>query len=193
MSNFDLSNYKTVPERIVEAKAAYPEGRFQSRIIDLPSAFAGSFIAVEAKFYRTADDPTPAVGLAWEPTPGKTPYTKDSELQNAETSAWGRALIAAFAADASRGIASAEEVRGRQPAPKGQLVDDMTPPYDPAAHARDSVQQFRAWTDEERKDSFKRHSNAVLGHKPATPEEVTKVVEAMAEEYYNLHPDEAPF
>lgn len=113
----DLSNYATVAERITKAKTTYPEGRFQSRIVDLPEAFASDFLAVEAKFFRTPDDPTPAVGLAWEPVPGTTPYTRQSELQNAESSAWGRALIAAFAADASKGIASREEVRNRTAGP----------------------------------------------------------------------------
>jgi len=54
--------------------------------------------------------------LASEPVPGKTNFTRDSELMNAETSAWGRALIAVGAADAKRGIASANEVRNRQQA-----------------------------------------------------------------------------
>jgi len=133
MSAFDLSKYKTVPERIVEARAAYPEGRFQTEIIELPAAFADKFIAVMSKFYRTADDPTPAVGLAWEPVPGKTPYTKDSELMNAETSAWGRALIAAFAADASKGIASREEVEARQEPPPRQQRPTATEQAPPAA------------------------------------------------------------
>jgi hypothetical protein len=56
------------------------------------------------------------VGLAWEPVPGKTSYTRDSELQNAETSAWGRAIVAVLAADTKKGIASAEEVQSRQSA-----------------------------------------------------------------------------
>lgn len=110
----DLSDYNTVPERIAEAKALYPEGRFKSEILQLPAAFADRFIAVKAWFYRTADDPAPGEGLAWEPVPGKTPYTKDSELMNAETSAWGRALVAALVADAKKGVASREEVRNRQ-------------------------------------------------------------------------------
>ena len=42
--------------------------------------------------------------------PGLTPYTKNSELQNAETSAWGRALVAVLAADTKEGVASADEV-----------------------------------------------------------------------------------
>jgi hypothetical protein len=50
--------------------------------------------------------------LAWEVIPGKTPYTKDSEVQNAETSAWGRAIVAVGAATAKK-IASREEVRNR--------------------------------------------------------------------------------
>lgn len=55
----------------------------------------------------------PGIGVAWEPFPGRTPYTKDSELMNAETGAWGRAIMAALAADAKKGIASAQEVRNR--------------------------------------------------------------------------------
>ena len=128
---WDLSEYATVAERIAEAKGIYPDGRFQSRIVEVPAAFAGSLVAVEARFFRTSDDPCPAIGLAWEPVPGKTPYTRDSELMNAETSAWGRALIATFAADAKKGIASAEEVANRQvttgfscPACNGLVVDN---------------------------------------------------------------------
>ena len=111
--SFDLSGYKTVDERIEEAKGQYPEGRFTTELLDL-GPFSDRFVAVKARFYRTADDPTPAEGVAWEPVPGKTPYTKDSELMNAETSAWGRALVAALAVDTKKGIASANEVRNRQ-------------------------------------------------------------------------------
>jgi hypothetical protein len=35
-------------------------------------------------------------------------------LQNAETSAWGRAIVAALAADTRAGVASADEVHNRQ-------------------------------------------------------------------------------
>lgn len=124
---FDLSNYVTVDERISEAKEQYPEGRFQSEIVELPAAFADKYIAVRASFYRTPDDQNPGQGLAWEPVPGKTPYTKESELMNAETSAWGRALVAALVADAKRGIASANEVRNRSYTPgDNNHVDDAS-------------------------------------------------------------------
>ena len=51
--------------------------------------------------------------MAWEPFPGRTPYTFNSELMNAETSAQGRAIVAALAADTRKGVASQEEVRNR--------------------------------------------------------------------------------
>jgi len=72
------------------------------------------FIVYAAAARRSPDDPHPGVGMAWEPYPGQTPYTQGSELQNAETSAWGRAVIAALASDAKRGVASREEVRNRR-------------------------------------------------------------------------------
>ena len=79
--------------------------------------------------YRAPDDPMPGIGTAWEPFPGRTPYTRDSELMNAETSAWGRAIVATLAADTNKGIASREEVRNRSedapaPARKPRTVPD---------------------------------------------------------------------
>jgi hypothetical protein len=52
------------------------------------------------------------VGTAWELIPGRTPYTKTSEVQNGETSAWGRALAAI--GFVSKKIATAHEVRMAQ-------------------------------------------------------------------------------
>jgi hypothetical protein len=108
---YDLKDYVEVKDRIAQFKKDYPDGRLTSDII--PSGFEG-YVTVKAYAYRTPDDPTPGSGLAWEPVPGKTNFTKDSELQNAETSAWGRAIVAALIADASGGVASADEVRNRQ-------------------------------------------------------------------------------
>jgi hypothetical protein len=105
----DLSGYVEVKDRIAQFKKEYPNGRLQAEIV---GHFEG-YVAVKAYAYRTPDDPLPGTGLAWEPVPGRTPYTKDSELQNCETSAWGRAIVAALIADASSGVASADEVRNR--------------------------------------------------------------------------------
>jgi hypothetical protein len=70
------------------------------------------FVVYTAAAYRAPDDERPGIGTAWEPIPGKTPYTKDSEVMVAETSAWGRAIVAALAGETKR-IASADEVRNR--------------------------------------------------------------------------------
>jgi hypothetical protein len=115
-------NYVDVAERIVEvrgdAKRVYPQGSFQpwdkANPYRIETIGGQTYIAVVAAFYRTPDDPCPGVGMAYEVVPGKTQFTRGSELQNAETSAWGRALVAALAADTKRGIASAQEARGRE-------------------------------------------------------------------------------
>ncbi|MCZ9634691.1 hypothetical protein [Rhodococcus sp. BH5] len=111
-------DYIEVPERIAEFRTKYPEGSLQpwnrDKPYDIVDIGGVPHIVVVAAAYRSADDPLPGVGMAQEVFPGKTPYTKGSELMNAETSAWGRAIVAALAADTKRGIASAEEVRNRQ-------------------------------------------------------------------------------
>lgn len=106
----DMSGYREVSERIQDFRKQYPDGSLQSEIV--PSPFDG-FIIVKAYAYRHPEDPRPGVGLAWEQVPGATPYTRNSELQNAETSAWGRAIIAVGASDAQK-VASANEVRNRR-------------------------------------------------------------------------------
>ncbi len=111
-------DYIEVPERIAEFREKYPEGSLQPwdfnkpyEVVDIGGV---THIVVVAAAYKSPDDTRPGVGMAQEVFPGKTPYTKGSELMNAETSAWGRAIVAALAADTKRGIASAQEVRNRQ-------------------------------------------------------------------------------
>ena len=111
-------DYIDVAARIVEFRTKHPEGSLQPadlaepfRIVDLGGQ---PYIVVIAAAYRTPDDTRPGIGMAYESYPGKTNFTRGSELQNAETSAWGRAIVAALAADTKRGIASADEVRNRQ-------------------------------------------------------------------------------
>jgi hypothetical protein len=109
-----LDDYNTVPERIEEFRRRYPNGILRAEY-ELVRDFGGAdWIVATAYAYKDAEDKVPATGVAWERVPGLTPYTKNSELQNAETSAWGRALIANGSADAKKGIASASEVTNRQ-------------------------------------------------------------------------------
>jgi len=106
-------DYIDVAQRLRDMRAIYPELTLQQ--IDLKFiTFGGSdWVVYTAAAYRTFDDARPGIGTAWEPIPGKTPYTKDSEVMVAETSAWGRALVA-IGADTKNGIASANEVAARQ-------------------------------------------------------------------------------
>ena len=112
----DLSDYKDVAERCAEFFERYPEGSLQSDFLGFDAT--GKFVIVRAAAYRTPSDPRPGTGLAWEPVPGKTSFTKDSELMNAETSAWGRAIVA-VGASTSKHIASADEVRNRSSRGRG--------------------------------------------------------------------------
>jgi hypothetical protein len=110
---YSLDGYIEVPDRILAFKQKYPDGSLQGDW-ELREIGDDIFIVYVARAYRTADDERPAIGMAWEPYPGKTPYTKDSELMNAETSAWGRAIVAlGFLAQGEK-VASANEVRARQ-------------------------------------------------------------------------------
>lgn len=114
-----LDDYVDVAERIRIFRDRFPDGTLQPldptqpfRVIEV----AGStFIQYTAAAYRTPDDLRPGIAVSWEPFPGKTPYTAGSELMNAETAAWGRAIIAALVAD-SKKIASLDEVRARREA-----------------------------------------------------------------------------
>lgn len=115
--NVDLGDYVEVAHRIAEVRKTYPNGSFQpadaARPYSIEVIEGQTYLAVVAAFYRTPEDALPGIGMAWEQVPGKTPFTKGSELQNAETSAWGRALVAALVADTKKGVASADEVRNR--------------------------------------------------------------------------------
>ena len=123
-------DYIPVNERIALFIATYPQGSLRPLWPDEPYRVLGEgetkWLVYGACAFRTPDDQAPGVGLAWEPVPGRTPYTRGSELMVAETSAWGRAL-AAIGIATNKSIASAEEVRSArersgapQSAAKGQ-------------------------------------------------------------------------
>lgn len=103
--------YIDVATRVAEFRAKHPEGSLQQVSLDFKEFGGKSWVIYTAAAYRTANDVRPGMGTAWEEVPGPTSFTKDSELQNAETSAWGRALVAVLAADTKAGIASAQEIR----------------------------------------------------------------------------------
>ena len=113
-------DYIEVSERIRQFVEQYPTGSLQSDwgMVDRDGE---QWLAVKAYAYRYPDDPRPGIGHAWEPIPGRTPFTKGSELMVGETSSWGRAL-AAIGIAVNRGIASANEIRSAQ----GRADDPVT-------------------------------------------------------------------
>ena len=117
MSKDFAADYIPVNERIAAFIAMYPAGSLRPLWPEEPYRVLGEgetkWLIYGACAFRTPDDPAPGVGLAWEPVPGRTPYTRGSELMVAETSAWGRAL-AAIGIATNKSIATAEEVRSAQ-------------------------------------------------------------------------------
>lgn len=125
-----LDDYVDVPERIAEFREKYADGSLQPANPKKPYTIetvtvtiqgetgweqvAKTFIVYAAAAYRSPDDARPGIGMAWETVPGTTPYTRNSELMNAETSAWGRAIVAVLAADSKRGIATRSEIAARR-------------------------------------------------------------------------------
>ena len=107
--SFNLDGYIDVAERIRMAKEMYPDFSLQCewRFVEMPDGSVA--IAAKAYAYRYPNDPNPGIGNVTEPYPGKTQFTRGSEVMNAESSAWGRSLVA-LGIGATK-IASADEVR----------------------------------------------------------------------------------
>jgi hypothetical protein len=105
-----LENYVDVPQRIKLFYEKYPEGSLQMDP-DLQFQTVGDQIIVigRAYAYRHPGDEKPGIGTAQEYLPGKTNFTRGSEIQNLETSCWGRA-IGALGIGIDKAIASKEEV-----------------------------------------------------------------------------------
>jgi hypothetical protein len=150
MANYQdaLKDYVDVAERISVFREKYPNGSLQPANLTNPLQVieidGKTFVLYTACAYRTPDDPRPGVGIAWEPVPGATPYTRGSEAMNAETGAWGRAIVAVLAADTKRGIASAQEVNSRAPqAVDTNLIKDLE---NKIAYAK-SIEELDAYAD----------------------------------------------
>lgn len=166
--SFDLSEYVDVAERVRLFYERFPNGSLQSEI-----TFTDTGVLCKAFAYRDPDDPCPTIGHAHEVIPGKTPYTKDSEVMNAETSAWGRAIVAA--GFDTKKIASANEVRARQDGaePDGLAPVDATASSapNPAARAMAAQHANRSVPDDDGKPenvviTFGKNKGSKLGQVP---------------------------
>lgn len=108
-----LADYVTVPQRIAQFYELFGQGRLVTGEVRVEMGPDGkSRVIVSAAAYRTPDDPLPGIGWSWMELPGTTQFTRGSELENTETSAWGRA-IAALGILVDRSIASRSEVAGK--------------------------------------------------------------------------------
>lgn len=138
----DLSNYIPVNERIAKFYELFAQGRLVTGEVRVSSEPDGvPRVLVQAFAYRTPDDPLPGVGWSWMPLPGKSNFTRDSELENTETSAWGRA-IASLGILIEGGLASGDEIKNKtddgsvpagRPAPSGPPRRPQDHPSAPAA------------------------------------------------------------
>jgi hypothetical protein len=162
-NNF-AADYIDVATRIVEFRTRYPEGSLRPYNPDQPitviSIGEKTYLQYVAVAYRDPHDAAPGIGVAWEPFPGRTPFTRDSEAMVAETSAWGRAIVAALAADTKKGIASADEIKvaqARRAAPQAKPVTQEA-----TATAPDEIDQ--GWQSGDETDP-----------KRATPKQVQRI------------------
>ena len=108
--SYSLESYIQVSDRIKLFYARYPEGSLQMGTPTFIEVEGHTWALGRAYAYRTPTDERPGVGTAWEIVPGTTNFTRGSEIQNLETSAWGRAIGSlGIGVDAS--IATLDEVQ----------------------------------------------------------------------------------
>jgi hypothetical protein len=186
-------DYVDVATRISEFKDTYPDGVLRTG--SPPQLFhvgEKTYVAYHALAYRSPKDELPGEGWAWEPVPGPTPFTRDSELMNAETAAWGRAIVAL--GFKTKKIATAEDVQKSQereaerqsqfqPPPTARGLEkpskeqyaklnatfkDLTDKYPPSNGQKSWKEDAQAWTYEQ----FGVHSA-----KDLTKEQMSKLID----------------
>jgi hypothetical protein len=159
----DLSNYIDVPTRFAALLAKWPELRIKEHRPEIITVGDQIFISVTMQAWRTPDDPIPCQATCYEPFPGRTPFTKLAEQQNASTSCLGRlaGLMMSFPK-----MASLEEVVNRQTEEKPKSFASDKP----------SEAQLRLLK--------------ALGHTdtpPATKREASALIEALKEAQVNAN------
>ena len=152
MSQYEdrLKDYVDVKERIRLFYEKHPDGRLVTGEVTLTTEPDGvPRVMVQALAYRSPDDTHPGVGWSWLELPGKTPYTRGSEIENAETSAWGRE-IAALGFEVKRGIATKEDARNKQPeqGERGRMHGKRPPATTPAPVSPSRTPEENAVLDE---------------------------------------------
>ena len=121
MNAFNLGDYVDVPTRLAEALKRWPDLRIQETKPVIVTVDNQQYVEISCTVWRDSTDLMPTVAYCWEPIPGRTPYTKGSEMMNASTSCLGRAL-GFLGMGIGKSIASRNEVEARQPGPLAEVV-----------------------------------------------------------------------
>ena len=131
MNAFNLGDYVDVPTRLAEALKRWPNLRIQETRPVIVTVDNQAYVEISCTVWRDDTDPLPTTAYCWEPIPGRTPYTKGSEMMNASTSCLGRAL-GFLGMGIGKSIASRNEVQARQPAIVAEVTpirDDLEQPF----------------------------------------------------------------
>ena len=111
--SYDLQGYVDVATRIKILLERYPNASITCTAPKVVNLGDRVFIEVQARIDVNDGSGRVSEAAAWEPYPGRTNFTRDSEMMNAETSAVGRACgLLGIGLDKS--VASLDEVRIRR-------------------------------------------------------------------------------
>jgi hypothetical protein len=131
MNTFNLGDYVDVPTRLAEALKRWPDLRIQETKPVIVTVDSQQYVEISCTVWNDANDLMPTIAYCWEPIPGRTPYTKGSEMMNASTSCLGRAL-GMKGMGIGKSIASRNEVQARQPSPIAEVTPiraDLEQPF----------------------------------------------------------------
>ncbi len=194
MSGFNLGDYVDVPTRLAMALAKFPELRIQESRPHIIEVEQQKYVEISCTVWRDANDTNPMVAYCWEQIPGKTPYTRGSEMMNASTSCLGRAL-GFLGMGIGKSIASRDEVQiaqSRQPTQLATVVPmhDVEMPF-PDAPVQEyatpkQLGMMRALANGQniKQDDLKAYCSTVLGRQinatgDLTKRDVSKVIDAL--------------
>jgi hypothetical protein len=166
--SYDLGDYVDVKTRLTLALAKWPDLRVmehEPKIVEMPDG--RTFIQAAVTVWRDPADEMPSIAYCFEPYPGLTPYTKNSEQPNASTSALGRAL-GAMGIGISHALATANEVRNRS-AEKHPAADEHPVQQKPRAQAGSAMRGLAT----SRQRELIAQMSAERGTEVETPDDLT--------------------